>query len=312
MTSIRKALARVAPLRAAYGTLGSCTTTALCHLSPELLGRLRYWAAWGRWPHFGSPSTFDEKLLWLNLYWRHPLKAECGDKYTLRGYVEGLGLGHLLPRLYGVYESVEAIDFGALPECLVLKCSHGCKCNLFCRNKAEFDHKAARRDLRRWMGTDYSMLLGELHYGAMTPRIVCEEFLDDGTGFLPTDYKVFCFNGRPRWILCCTDRAPNGKGERVVVDVNWEPSAILRVAPPASLPQRPAALPEILAASAKLSAVFPFVRTDFYCIRGQAVLGEMTFTPNACINRDYAQHEMGRCLVLPQAVDRAWGCPDSC
>lgn len=303
MRAIRKRLARCDLLKAAYHRLHSGAASAVCHASPELLARLRYRAAWGRWPDFARPTTFDEKLLWLNLYWRHPLKTECADKYLLRGYVERKGLGHLLPRVYGVYETVAAIDFGALPEQFVLKCSHGCKCNAFCLEKADLDLAAARRDLARWMATDYSTLLGELHYAGMEPRILCEEFLDDGTGQLPTDYKVFCFNGRPCWILCYSNRTPNDKGDRVVLDLEWNPvTHFLNEGDGQGLPQ-PAALPELLSASEKLAAPFPFVRMDFYCIAGRAVLGEMTFTPNACINNsytDHAQQEMGRQLELPE------------
>lgn len=302
MRDIRKTLAKCVLLRAAYHRLHSGVMSAVCRVSPVLLARLRYLAAWGRWPDFENPTTFDEKLLWLNLYWRHPLKTECADKYTLRAYVERQGLGHLLPRVYRVYEMAETIDFGALPERFALKCTHGCKCNVLCLNKVDLDLAAARRDLAQWMSMDYSRLLGELHYAGMQPRILCEEFLDDGTSRLPTDYKVFCFNGRPRCILCCTGRIPNDKGHRTIVDLDWNPViGYLKEEDGRKLP-RPAALPELLSASERLSAPFPFVRMDFYCIAGRAVLGEMTFTPNACINKtytDYAQQELGRRLELP-------------
>ena len=103
MASIRQALRQCTWLRSAYQALRSWALTAVCRVSPELLARLRYRVAWGRWPNITNPKTFDEKLIWLNLYWRHPLKTECGDEYTLRQYVERRGLGELLPRLFGVY-----------------------------------------------------------------------------------------------------------------------------------------------------------------------------------------------------------------
>lgn len=305
MCVIRKTLAKFTPLKDAYHTLRSGVISAVCHISPELLARLRYRAAWSRWPDFENPTTFDEKLLWLNLYWCHPLKTECADKYTLRAYVERQGLGHLLPRVYGLYETVEAIDFGALPERFVLKCTHGCKCNVLGWKKVDLDLAATRRDLARWMATDYSRLLGEQHYAGMKPRILCEEYLDEGTGQLPTDYKVFCFNGRPYWILCCTNRSPNDKGDLTAVDLDWNPLIYYRNAMGGRRLPRPAALPEMLDASERLSAPFPFVRIDFYCIAGRAVLGEMTFTPNACINKaytDYAQQELGHLIELPECL----------
>jgi hypothetical protein len=292
MTAIRKALAKCAPLKSAYHGLRSGAMSAACHVSPELLTRLRYRATWGRWPNFENPITFDEKLLWLNFHWRHPLKTECGDKYTLRGHVERLGLGHLLPRVYGVYETAEAIDFGELPQRFVLKCTHGCHCNVFCRNKTELDVQRTRRDLTRWLATDYSTLMGELHYAGMTPRILCEEFLDDGTGESPTDYKLYCSRGHLHCTLVCSGRTPNGRADEDYFDRGWNflpynqesLAARRRIA-------RPAAYEEMISAAERLSAPFPFVRVDFYCIQGRAVLGEMTFTPSACI--DWSVTELG-------------------
>ena len=126
-------------LKAAYRWLRTRALGAVCRVSPELLARLRFRAAWGRWPDFENPTNFDEKLLWLNLYWQHPVKTECGDKYTLRQHLEKQGLGHVLPRLYGAYLSPEEIDLAALPERFVLKCSHGAKCCVFCRDKQKLD-----------------------------------------------------------------------------------------------------------------------------------------------------------------------------
>ena len=60
-----------------------------------------------------NPGTFDEKLLWLNLYWSDPLKTSCADKYELRSCASELNLSHLLPRLLGVYERSDEIDLEA-------------------------------------------------------------------------------------------------------------------------------------------------------------------------------------------------------
>ena len=65
---------------------------------------------------------------------------------------------------------------------------------------------------------------------------------------------------------------------------------------------RPEAYDEIIEAAEKLSKPFPFVRADFYSVRGRAKFGEMTFTPHACIDTnmtDLAQDTMGDLLELP-------------
>jgi hypothetical protein len=305
MFALRPLLARCQPLKTVYHWTRARWFQALLVISPVLLARVRYRIAWGRWPDLANPGTFDEKLLWLNLYWRHPLKTECGDKYTLRGYVERLGLGHLLPRLHGVYESVAEIDFGALPYPCVLKCSHGCKCNVFYRTPETLDLAVARRDLARWMRTDYSRLLGELHYAGMTPRILCEEFLDDGTGELPTDYKLYCFGGKVHCVLVCRGRTANDRARVEFYDQDCENVLPYdRSSRPASLPAGPpAAYAEMRQAAETLSQPFPFVRVDFYSIRGRAVLGEMTFTPAACIrpsHTELAERVLGDLTLLPE------------
>ena len=37
-------------------------------------------------PDIKSPKTFQEKLLWLNIYDIEPLKWRCADKLLLRDY----------------------------------------------------------------------------------------------------------------------------------------------------------------------------------------------------------------------------------
>ena len=98
-----------------YRRMRSFVIAVLYSLSPVFLARCRFLMSYGRWPDLENPQSFDEKLLWLMLYWRHPLKTLCGDKYTARSYVEECGLGHLLTDSMGVYESSKDIDFSALP-----------------------------------------------------------------------------------------------------------------------------------------------------------------------------------------------------
>jgi hypothetical protein len=303
MDDLRGTLARSTLLKAAYHWLRAGAQGAVCRVSPELLSRLRFRAAWGRWPDFENPTNFDEKLLWLNLFWRHPLKTECADKYTLRKHLEKQQLGHLLPRLYGAYLSPEEIDLAALPERFVLKCSHGAKCCLFCKEKQKLDMDRTRRALARWLATDYSTLLGELHYAGMTPRIVCEEFLEDGSGGeLPTDYKLYCFAGHVHCTMVCSGRRANDTGRFDYFDPAWQrlPHYWGSASPERSIPT-PAGWDEMVSVAERLSGPFPFVRVDFYSIRGRAILGEMTFTPGACIeaHSEAVSRTLGDLIALP-------------
>jgi len=277
----------------------------LLKFSPLLYVQYRYKRFYGKKPNLKEPVTFNEKLLWLNLYWRHPLKTECGDKYTMRFYVQRYGWGHVLPELLGVYENSSEIDFISLPGKFVLKCTHGCGFNIICNDKMALDHSEVRRKLDKWMLTDLSKVAGELHYAEMKPRIICEEFLEDSDRELPLDYKVYCFDGKAHCTLVVQER--NLDRQQAVYDfydrewitkLPYSKSSLNsnRIVP------RPEAYNEIIAAAEALSKPFPFVRMDFYDIKGKAVLGEMTFTPSGCIcsgNTDTAQKQLGELLVLP-------------
>lgn len=305
--SIKKRLARKTWLKAAYHLYLSLATAVLYKLSPVLLSRVRYRAVYGARLNLRDPRTFDEKLLWLNHYWRHPLKTRCGDKYAVRGYASELGLGDHLPTLYGVFERPEEIDLSSLPDRFVLKCSHGCKYNIFCLDKKVFDEKKARRLLAKWLKKDYSRAYGELHYAAMEPRIICEEFLEEPGAELPSDYKVYCFGGRAHCTMSCTQRRMNGLARYAFYDRDWQGrlpynnTVNLDPSPVA----KPGAYDEMIAMAEKLAAPFPFVRVDFYSIGGRAILGEMTFTPAGCIDPDYtpeAQRILGHMVVLPDRL----------
>ena len=310
MLAIRKTLARCTPLKAAYNGFYSGSMTTLGHLSPVFLNRFRYRLAWGRWPELKQPKTFDEKLQWLNLFWQEPLKARCGDKFTVRGFVEEHQLGYILPELFGVYEASEDLRLEDLPNRFVLKCSHGCKCNVFCPDKATLDWALTKSNLDSWMKQDFSMPSGELHYSSMTPRIICEEFLQDGTeNTLPTDYKVFCFGGRAYCTMIATAREANGNAKLAFYDLEWKrklPYCIPELQASCEI-EKPAAYEEIVSCAEILSRGFPFVRMDFYSVNGRARLGEMTFTPGACVSADYmtefAQQELGRMIELPDPID---------
>lgn len=282
----------------------------LLKISPVLFAKHRYKSIYGKNPNFKNPVTFDEKLLWLMLYWKHPLKTECGDKYTMRSYVKNLGLGHILPELLGVFENSSEINFASLPGKYVLKCTHGCGFNIICHDNDTLDKNRVRQKLDKWMATDYSKFAGELHYATMKPRIICEQFMDDLVSDRPIDYKIYCFHGKAHCILVAQGRDIDGHTDKFdFYDLEWNNK--LPYYKPSLQSDRytpkPEAIDEMITVAESLSKPFPFVRMDFYNIRGKAVLGEMTFTPSGCIQPGYtelAQNVFGSLIELPNPQGR--------
>ncbi len=281
---------------------------AIYAVSPVFLMKYRHFMLKGTMPNLKEPKTFDEKLIWLNFYWRHPLKTLCGDKYTMRDYVKERRLEYILVPLLGVYENLDEIDFENFPEKFVIKCTHGCGFNIFCKDKKSFDVNAAKRQLAAWMKINFSKIFGEIHYSEMKPRIICEVFLEGIASELPTDYKVYCFHGKPHCTMVCAGRDINTRAKRYIFyDLEWRkklPYNRQSMLEDIDIP-KPDAYEEIMKSAEQLSKPFPFVRMDFYSIKGRAMLGEMTFTPDGCVDpnlTETAQKVLGDLIILPDKM----------
>lgn len=275
-------------------------------ISPSLLMKYRHLILKGRWPNIKAPKTFDEKLIWLNFFWQHPLKTICGDKYAMRNYVKKNGLGHILVPILGVYNNPNEIDFDRLPEKFVLKCTHGCGFNIISSSKNSLNIESTKKRLSRWMRQNIGKKSGELHYATMKPRIISEVFLEEpNSSQFPIDYKVYCFGGKAHCTMVCLGRDLSFSAKHFIFfnrdwtkRLNYDRRGLsenLSI-------NKPTGYEKMIEYAEQLSKPFPFVRLDFYIINGKPLLGEMTFTPNGCVDptlTELAQIEMGSLITLP-------------
>ena len=71
-----------------------------------------------------NPKTFNQKLQWLKVYNRNPLYTTLVDKYEVKKWIaDRIGEEYIIPTL-GVWDKFDDIDFDALPDQFVLKCTH--------------------------------------------------------------------------------------------------------------------------------------------------------------------------------------------
>src|SRR5690606_27942797 len=147
--------------------------------------------------NLNNPATFNEKIMWLKLYRynNNKLVTTCVDKFKVREYVTKKYNDNILNRLYGVWDDVEEIDWGILPQKFAIKLNHGAGFNLICDNKNELNIKSAEDKLNYWKSMDYWKNRAELNYRYVNKKIVCERFLETSDGEFPVDYKIYCFNG---------------------------------------------------------------------------------------------------------------------
>lgn len=222
-------------------------------------------------------ETFSEKLLQQMLSVNRTGNrtfTRLADKYLVREYVEKqIGAEYLVTLIWSGKDPKQ-IPFESLPKKCVIKTNHGSGGNIVAT--PEIDKNKAIRTLSEWLGKNYYWVANEYHYFQIPPRILVEEFLDDGIQDGPLDYRVWCFNGVPEFI-----QVDNSKHSiNNFYDTTWKKLDIRYREDMKEMElEKPKNLPKMLFVAEQLSMGIDFVRVDLYNIDGRIYFGEMTFTP---------------------------------
>lgn len=265
-------------------------------VSPKLYFSIAYVHNRKRWPNLRKPKDLSE--IWI----RRVLDGEINklyylaDKLLVRDYVSQRGYGDILTELIGYYDNPDEIEFDALPNRFALKMNFGAGMNIICSNKSELDWDSIKKTIRIWMNIkDFSYSEG--HYDLINRKILIEEFIDDGRGGFPVDYKFMCIRGRVVCILACSGRE-KGHADYLPYSTEWKPMYEYYRGHPKELellPQ-PANLKDMIDIAKSLGEGIDLVRVDLYSNGSRVWFGEMTLTPAGCIFHRWSQKaldEMG-------------------
>jgi hypothetical protein len=273
-------------------------------ISDKLHAVIRFKRNFGRPVNLKDPKTFNEKLQWLKLYYRKPVYTVYADKYSVRNIISEKIGEHVLNDLYATYDNVDEIDFDALPNSFVLKTTHASGTNIICRDKSGLNIKEVKQTLKYWLKSSYYLRNREWPYKNIKKRIVCEKFLEPKNNEPLYDYKLFCFDGKVKYIL--VDIHISNKLRRAFYNTKWEkqPFSIKYDIIEEEIP-RPERLDEMIKYAEILSENEPFLRIDFYYFDKKIVFGEITMYPgngyNGFIPEKYDYH-FGQLLKLPDPV----------
>lgn len=234
----------------------------------------------GRKLDYNNPITFNDKIQWLKVFYHKEILHQLVDKYAVRDYVKEKIGGKYLNELYGVYDKPAEVDFDQLPNQFVLKGVHGFHLNLIVKDKTDLNLKKTKYILNKWMYKDHYRSGKEWAYKDVKPRIIAEKYLEEFGKKVVNDYKIFCFNGKPKYILVYMERG--AEDLRCYYDLNWKklPFTIENNSFFEGELEKPKNLNEMIEVAEKLACEFPFVRVDLYNIDGKVLFGEMTFYPN--------------------------------
>ena len=272
----------------------------LYKINPELAIKILFYFKNGYKLNLKHPVTYNEKLNWMKLNYRSKLMPICADKYEVRKYLEQCNCSYLLNDLLWQGFDAKDIPFDDLPNQFVMKVTHGSSFNIICKNKNELSREEAVKRLNAWLKAKFILCYGEWFYGRVRPRIIIEKYLSGNNGEPPADYKVFCFHGRPAYIIVDTDRFTLHK--RNVYDLEWNFKDGYNLDFPNDKPmKRPTCLEQLLIEAEKLSEPFPHARIDFYIVENRIIFSEITFTNGAGFDKispNSFDVEMGNLLDL--------------
>lgn len=260
-----------------------CILNALSFIPDKTMLKIQYRIKTGRKLNLKNPVRYTEKLQWYKLYYRNPIMKRCVDKYEVRKFLKKRGLEDILVKLYGKYDTVEEINWDSLPDRFVIKTTHGSGgLNVFiCDDKSKIDFKDLMSKLKsgnkRFMPKSGGR---EWAYYGLRPGFVVEELLinekNPEAGI--NDYKIFCYDGKPEYIIVDVDRYIGHR--RNFYDKDWNNLHVTSDCPAADDSiEKPENLKEMLEVAARLSKGFPYVRVDLYNVSGKIYFGEMTFYP---------------------------------
>lgn len=279
----------------------------LYKINPKLELKIIFRLKQGYKLNLKNPKTFNEKIQWIKLYDKNPNMVKCVDKYTVREYVTEKKCKKILNELLWQGFNPNEIPYEKLPSKFVIKVTHGSTFNIICTNKKKLNKEEITKKLNKWLKEKFLPCYGEWFYGIEKPRIIIEKYIESKKGL--KDYKVFCFNGKPKYIAVYSDRQDNGKPRQEIYDIYWnlinEHTNNYNL--PKKLTKKPENLDEMLKFSKRLSKDFTHARVDFFNPDNKLIFGEITFTSSAGFGKFSSKKfelEMGKCLKLPRMEEK--------
>lgn len=240
--------------------------------------------------HWKNPRSFREKLQWLKIYDRRPEYTIIADKVKFKEWAAGIiGEEYIIPTL-AVWDRPEDIDLSKLPSKFVIKCNHSSGNNYIHSDDSIPNVEYIRGMMKGTYEYDYFKHAGEWPYKNIERKILAEQFLSDGEDEWMPDYKFYCFNGTPLYIQVNSFGAHYRLSDNRAVrsyqafyDMEWNKQEFIQGYPFENdvYTEKPVNFEKMKELAAKLSKGIPFVRVDFYNLKGKIYVGEMTFFPYA-------------------------------
>lgn len=196
-----------------------------------------------------------------------PLRVFVSDKEFVKTYIKALiGDEFNVPTLK-ILKSAEELKAYNFPKDCFIKPTHSSTRFILRQNDQTLDFKM----MESWFSHNYYDISREGNYRYLKPKVIVEPILS----LSPNDYKIFCFNGKPKLIWADYNRATNH--QRNFFDLDWNEIPIsLKYPRGQTPPPKPKNLALMIDLATQLSRDFSLIRVDFYIIDDAIFVGELT------------------------------------
>ncbi len=202
-----------------------------------------------------------------------PLRVFVSDKEFVKLYVKAVaGDQYNVPTLKVLHTIEEARDY-QFPASCCIKPTHMSGQVILREQDSSVDFEK----IDKWLKTVYySHTSREVNYKTLTPKVIVEPLIFGGVN--PTDYKIFCYMGKPKLIQVDIDRYIEHTEK--FFDTDWNVlSFSIHYPRSRSSIEKPQNLDKMLRVASMLSSHFNFVRIDLYSDGDDCLVGEITNCP---------------------------------
>lgn len=255
-----------------------------------------------------NPKTLNEKIRWLILNEKTELKSRLTDKILAKSYIAQKLGKNSSAELYGIYDNIDEIDFSLLPDRFALKANHGCKMNIFIKNKTDIyqNYKLIKNITNKWLNINYYDFSLEPQYKNIKRKLLVEYLRPLRRHSFRQDLQIYCFNSEP--VLIEVPQGTPLEPYFQIYDTDWKLTPFTHTGNFIEKPlPKPDNLDKILSVCKTISQDFSFVRVDVATDGNDIHIVELTFTPCSAIipfHTPDLDYKLGEMLHIDGVVSR--------
>jgi hypothetical protein len=246
-------------------------------LSDKQLAIIRCIVKLGYIPHLKNPRSLNEKINYIKLYNRNPLRCMITDRLKVREYVIEKCPEVKFSKIYWYGINFDEKVWDSLPNNFVVKANHGSKMvKIVDKDMVTFDEILSITE--EWLKRDYTRYGREWFYKNLDKYLLIEERLSvNNDNHLPPDFKFYVFNGKAEFVLVDADRFINHKQN--FYTNKFEPINIQRSRPTGNNIEKPINFEKAISIAEQLAVDFDFIRVDLFLLHAGIYFGELTNSP---------------------------------